>query len=134
MPSDERPRQRRFRFPKGSPVAVRLESSRQGEAGWEWPLRDLGDRGLSFVLDGPAPGLEVGARIAAATVVVGHHRIHGELDVRHLTPQPDAGTVCGARFLPATERDGRALRAVIAWLESQAARQDVSGPRPESPP
>ncbi len=127
---------RRYVLPEGAPVFVSFAPPGHAGARRDLPLRDLSASGLSFAMDGLA-GLQPGLRIPAATVAVGHHRIHGSLLIAHVTAAEGSGPFCGALFYPASDRDARTLRAVIAWLESEVLAQSESRerpPRPDRPP
>lgn len=116
--------QYRYAFPEGSRVSIAFAVP--GESLRAMPLVDLSGSGLSFRLAPGTPGVEVGQQIPEALLAVGHHRIRGEIRILHVTSE-HLGARCGGRFFPSSPRDERALRAVLAWLDSVARSQASVG-------
>ena len=83
---------------------------------WRLDLLDYGSGGLCFGLEDGKPVLGRGARLDAIVVHIGSLAIAGALTIAHATEEFAAGTICGARFDPATEADARKFAAAIAAL------------------
>jgi len=79
-------------------------------------LLELGSGGVCFGLDDGQPGLEPGSTIERVVLRVSDARIEGALAIAHATEEFASGTICGARFVPASEDDERTLRQLIASL------------------
>jgi hypothetical protein len=79
-------------------------------------LLELGSGGVCFGLDDEPAAFERGARVDGVVLRVAGARIEGTLTIAHATEEFAAGTICGARFQPATEADQRALAQLIASL------------------
>jgi len=83
---------------------------------WRLGLLDYSSGGLCFGLEDGQPILKPGARIDPIVVRIGSLGIEGVLTIAHATEEFGAGTICGARFDPATEPDERKFKAAIAAL------------------
>ncbi len=91
-------------------------------------LKDLSASGLSFVLSHELPGLEPGRLLEEVTFQVRGQTIRGEIVVMHVTPEPTAGSCCGALFYPATDEDILHLRDLVAELQEESDRQGETAP------
>jgi hypothetical protein len=87
---------------------------------WKLDLLEIGSGGLCFGLEDGKPLLAVGSRIDGLVVRIANDRISGAVTIAHATEEFAAGTICGARFHPATEADARTFEAVIASLPGEA--------------
>ena len=83
---------------------------------WRLDLLDLGTGGLCFGLENGQLRVDVGSTIDGAVLQIGDVRIAGSLSIAHVTEEFSAGTICGARFQPATETDKSKLADLMAAL------------------
>ena len=83
---------------------------------WRLDLLEIGSGGLCFGLKDGKPVLEPGSRIDGLVVRVEGDTIRGALTIAHATEEFAAGTICGARFHPATESDARTFEKVVASI------------------
>lgn len=100
----------------GRTHAASLEVRAVDGRSWRFQLLDIGTGGVCFALDDPEPLIEQGSQLDHAVVHVGETRIEGTLTLAHATEEFAAGTICGARFEPATEIDRSALAKLITSL------------------
>jgi hypothetical protein len=83
---------------------------------WRCDLLGISADGLSFGLPDSQPMPERGVSIDHIAVRIAGVRIEGGLTIAHTTEEFAAGTICGARFHPASEADAGKLRKAIAAL------------------
>jgi len=85
---------------------------------WQLDLLDIGSGGVCFGLREGRPPMEPGMEFERAVVRVSGSAIAGSLAIAHATEEFAAGTICGARFRPATPEDREGLDALIRTLAS----------------
>ncbi|HEX4825996.1 MAG TPA: hypothetical protein VFV19_16985 [Candidatus Polarisedimenticolaceae bacterium] len=85
---------------------------------WQLDLLDIGSGGVCFGLIDGQPAMERGMEFGRVVLHVAGSAIRGSLEIAHATEEFAAGTVCGARFHPATREDQIALEALIRSLAS----------------
>ena len=85
---------------------------------WQLDLLDIGSGGVCFGLRDDRPPVEPGMVFDRAVVRVPGSAIAGSLSIAHATEEFASGTICGARFRPATPEDQEALDALIRTLAS----------------
>jgi hypothetical protein len=83
---------------------------------WRLELMGISADGFSFGLRDGGPHLEPGAHLEKVVVHIGSTTLKGGLTIAHATEEFAAGTICGARFHPATESDRMALKKAIESL------------------
>jgi len=85
---------------------------------WRLDLLDIGSGGVCFGLRDGKPPMEPGMEIASVVVRIGDAAMAGSLSIAHATEEFGAGTICGARFVPAGPSDEHTLLKVIDSLAS----------------
>ena len=95
-----------------------LEVTTPDGTSWKLDLLDIGSGGVCFGLQDGRPPMEPGMEFTRAVVRVSGTAIAGSLSIAHATEEFAAGTICGARFRPATPGDQEALDALIRTLAS----------------
>ena len=113
MPTSTRCSRRDDRHVLSPDLKARVEFDYPTGKRWSLRIVDFSVAGLSFALDSGRPQMECGSRLSEVTVHVGEHEVSGDLAILHVTRDPDAGTVCGALFHPATQEQQAALNAII---------------------
>ena len=83
---------------------------------WKLDLMGISADGLCFGLQDGKPSLERGSRLDSIVVQIASIRINGMLTIAHATEEFAAGTICGAKFQPATDADQLKLKEAIAKL------------------
>ena len=111
-----RRRHTRYEVPEGTEAAVEFPFPVASSEKCSMPLRDISASGLSFTLTIELPGLEPGRCLGPSLITFGEHRIRADLLVMHLTPDADAGAVCGVLVYPARNRDLITLQSLILAL------------------
>ena len=95
-----------------------LELTAQDGTLWQLDLLDIGSGGVCFGLQEGRPPIEAGMEFDRVVVRVSGSAFAGSLTIAHATEEFAAGTVCGARFRPATPQDQIALDELIRTLAS----------------
>src|SRR5689334_16876936 len=85
---------------------------------WQLDLLDIGSGGVGFGLREGRPPMEAGMEFERAGLRVSGSAIAGSLAIAHATEEFAAGTICAARFRPATPEDQEGLDALIRTLAS----------------
>ena len=82
-----------------------------------YPLMDLSTRGASFSLPLQFDGIEEGAMLPNAVILIGDLEIRGNLAVHHATAHFQANYSCGVQFFPRTDDDQNQLVSFVARLD-----------------
>ena len=77
---------------------------------------EISTEGLCFAVDQDQPALRRGVTLNPVVIRVGETHIDGSLAIAHVTEEFSVGTICGAKFRPATVFDERKLAILIASL------------------
>ena len=107
----------RHPIPRAADRYVEFEHPRPGGRTYRFPLHDLSEAGLSFMLTEEVPMTDEGTSLEAVTVRLGNCEIHGDLLVMHVTPEMAPGSVCGALFYPTSDLDLVKMKGLVAGLE-----------------
>ena len=108
---------RRFPMPEDARATVDFVYPYPAGRHCSMQLRDISSSGISFFLRHDLPGLDVGDTLDRVSVDIEGYDLRGDLLVMHLTPDDTEGSVCGALFYPRSDRNIRALQALVAELE-----------------
>ena len=93
-----------------------VEFSLPGERHYRFALIDISADGLCFELENGQPILRSGSKIDHAVIRVGDTELSGSVSIAHVTRGFSAGTICGAKFRPATPFDESKLATLIESL------------------
>ena len=111
---------RRYAVPDGWEGSVEFSYPGPGEQRCVMPVKDISNSGLSFLVTHAFPNIKLGRTLENVTVRVGSYAVHGELLVKHITPDEAPDSVCGVRFQPATQLDFTEFKNLIADLKAEA--------------
>ena len=103
------------------PHALGAELEFDGPDGerYRYPLMDISIRGASFSLPLRPEGIEEGAMLPNASILVDDLEIRGNLTVLHATRRFRANYSCGVQFYPKTDIDQNQLVSFVSRLDAQ---------------
>jgi hypothetical protein len=111
----------RHPIPRSDDRYIEFDHPRPGGRSYRFPLHDISESGISFMLTEELPMADEGTSLDKVTVHVGNCVIHGDLLVMHVTPEMTPGSICGALFYPDSDNDLVKMKSLIAGLEVMIA-------------
>ncbi len=114
------------------PHALGAELEFDGPDGerYRFPLMDISIRGASFSLPLRPEGIDEGAMLPNASILVDDLEIKGNLAVHYTVRRFRANYSCGVEFFPKTDIDQNQLVSFVSRLEAkdQAKRSSLGHP------
>jgi hypothetical protein len=83
-----------------------------------YPLMDLSTRGASFSLPLQFDGIEEGAMLPNAVILIDDVEIRGNLTVLHTTARFRGNYSCGVQFFASSDNDQNQLVSFVARLDA----------------
>ena len=100
-------------------LGAELEFDGPDGARHRYPLMDVSIRGVSFALPLRVEGIDEGAMLPNAVILVDDLEIRGNLAVNHTTRRFRARYRCGVQFYPKTDVDQNQLVSFVSRLDAE---------------
>jgi hypothetical protein len=107
------------RYPVPSAMGAELEFDRPDGTRHRYSLLDVSMRGACFAMPLRSEGIDAGAMLVNALLLVDDVKIGGNLAVQHTTRQFRANYTCGVQFFPRTDLDQNQLVSLVSRMDSQ---------------